>query len=279
MDVLNLDNWIGKTEEATATLDANLSARVRATLGYGPDGAGAVLPQLWHWYAFVPDVPNEELSEDGHPRLGGFLPAIPRARRMWAAGALDFHHPLHVGEELTRQSRIRDVAQKSGGTGDLIFVTLDHEIKGEDGRVAITERQDIVYLPMPESFVAPKKRPVPDASEHLGKFNATEALLFRFSAITFNAHRIHYDLPYAQQVEHYPGLVVHGPLQAQMLMHAATRWQGTPPKAFSFRGVHPLFHNDKVALHGQIEAPERRTLCTAAEAGHVCLTATATWED
>lgn len=290
MDVVNLDNWIGRMETGSACLDPNLAARVAATLGYGATAAGAALPPLWHWYAFVPDAPMDELGADGHPRLGGFLPAIPRARRMWAAGALTFHRPLHIGEMLTRRSVVRDVAQKSGASGEMIFVTLDHEIDGEDG-TAITETQDIVYLPMPDRFVAPKKRAVPDGAQDLGCFAATEALLFRFSAITFNAHRIHYDLPYAQEVEHYPGLVVHGPLQAQLLMREATIWKGRGPTSFSFRGVHPLFHQTKVRLLGQADTPQRLELCTSPETtpeaasnempdgGYTCLTATASWEN
>nr|MDJ0820719.1 acyl dehydratase [Paracoccaceae bacterium] len=157
------------------------------------------------------------------------------------------------------------------------FVTVQHQIAGESG-LAIEERQDIVYLPMPTTFKAPKPRPVPDRPVIDDTVPMSEALLFRYSACTFNAHRIHYDLPYAQEVEKYPGLVVHGPLQATLLAAAATAYLGRMPSRFDFRGVHPMFHDHDLRIVG-VETQDGLDLCTAKGDAHQGMSARATWED
>jgi 3-methylfumaryl-CoA hydratase len=238
--------------------------------------AGDTLPPLWHWFGFPPTAPMAHLGADGHPKLGGFMPPVRLNRRMWAGGALEFLAPLRVGERLTRETRIANVVEKSGAAGEMVFVTLEHDISSEAG-LAVREQQDIVYLQIPDRFRAPKAitPPQPDLSEQT---DVTTPLLFRYSAITFNAHRIHYDLPYAQQVEHYPDLVVHGPLQANLLMDMATRRRGRAPSMFSFRGVHPVFACDTLALAACKTSDAEWSLCTVANDTHQGMQASAIWE-
>jgi 3-methylfumaryl-CoA hydratase len=277
------EDWIGRTEERwgclTPELAGMMSAAVSHPLSLPRDTRrGGLLPRLWHWAAFPEFVPLAQLGQDGHPELGDFLPPLAFRRRMWAAGALTFHGSLRIGERLRRTSTIRSVTPKSGATGDMVFVTVDHQVEGETGSF-VEERQDIVYLHIPEVFTPPKRLPElenPDFDETVA---ITEARLFRFSAATFNAHRIHYDLPYAQQVEKYPALVTHGPMQAIMLMETAKRHTGVPPKRFSFRGVHPMFHNHDLRLQGKL-APNGKTMVlgTATPEGYLGMTAQAEWD-
>ena len=276
-----LTDWIGRTCETTGRLDAQAASMVQATLGapLGDLRDGNPLPPLWHWYAFPPTVPMAELGDDGHPRLGDFLPPVPYDRRMWASGALTFHAPLKIGEVLTKSSRIANVVEKTGSSGGMVFVTVEHVLTGASGP-AISERQDIVYLPIAPEFTPPPKRPGPTEGLEFDRTHpVSPALLFRYSAITFNAHRIHYDLPYARQVEHYPGLVVHGPLQANLLIAQATAHVGRAPQTFKFRGVHPMFHDSHLRLCATRPADSTLDLCTIADAGHIGMQATATWED
>lgn len=278
MDQVNLAAWAGKQDMSEGSVDATMAAMLAATLDHGvAPKDGDVLPQLWHWCAILPTVANDALAKDGHPALGGFLPPVPLERRMWAGGALTFHAPLHVGERITRHSCIAKVSEKEGGAGPMVFVTVDHVIEGESG-TAITERQDIVYLAIPDRFTPPKKQALPEGDAYRETVAVNEALLFRYSACTFNAHRIHFDLPYAQEVEHYPGLVVHGPLQATRLIAGAGRIAGRAPDGFTFRGVHPLFHTDGLNLRGDWEDGALR-LWAGADAGHQTMQAIATWEE
>jgi 3-methylfumaryl-CoA hydratase len=218
-------DWIGRTEEAedsvpaqtarvlAATLD--MDERARAAAGIADGGP---LPPLWHWLAFLPDAPSSALD--------GFLPPVPLERRMWAGGKLAFHADVRIGEPIHRRSEIAKVSAKTGSTGRMVFVTVAHALSTARG-LAVTETQDIVYMPMPERFSPPPPTPAPEAAwSEPAAIDA--ARLFRFSAATFNAHRIHYDLAYAVEVEKYPGLVVHGPLQAILLMEAARRRRGGP---------------------------------------------------
>lgn len=236
------------------------------------------MPALWHWYAFPPAVAMEDLGQDGHPKLGGFLPPVPYERRMWASSRLEFFADLHVGETIEKRSTIAAVNEKSGSTGGMVFVEVWHELHGADG-LAVREKQTIVYLPIAEEFVPPPKKPGPVDDLVVDEVHpVSTALLFRYSAITFNAHRIHFDLPYAKDIEHYPGLVVHGPLQAHLLMAQATAWKGRRPDRFAFRGVHPMFHDTDILLRATRTA-EGLDMCTVADTGHMCMTATAQWED
>ena len=175
---------------------------------------------------------------------------------MWAGGKLTFHGQLRIGERLRKTSEILSVTEKVGATGPMAFVKVKHLIEGENS-ACIEEEQDIVYLDIPDTFRAPKKLPVPEALDFNEPVVMDEARLFRFSAVTFNAHRIHYDLPYAREVEKYPALVVHGPMQAIMLIEAAKRHTGRAPRHFRFRGLHPMFHDHPFALTGKADVANR----------------------
>jgi 3-methylfumaryl-CoA hydratase len=286
----DLSDWIGQRERAHGCVTHHAALTIRATLvGEGEEQLGGdTMPHLWHWYAFPPTASMDGLGADGHPKLGGFLPPVPLERRMWAGGILEFFQPLKVGEPLERRSSITNVVEKSGASGQMVFVTVQHDIFTDRG-LCVREQQDIVYLDIPERFNPPPAKPVPRATDDAvividQTVPTNEPLLFRYSAITFNAHRIHYDLPYAQAVEKYPGLVVHGPLQAQLLMDAASKWAGKAPMRFKFRGVHPMFHQNDLRLVGTQNVSEdtgtrKLTLCTALGDQHQGMQATAEWEE
>jgi 3-methylfumaryl-CoA hydratase len=283
VDMKRAEDWVGRTEEAWGKLTPQLAGMLKAALGHPKSidrdtRCSALLPRLWHWAAFPEFVPLAELGEDGHPKLGRFLPPLAFKRRMWAAGRLSFHGSLRIGERLRRTSVIKAVTPKSGGTGDMVFVTVAHEIEGETGAF-IEEEQDIVYLHIPERYTPPRPVPEIEAPDFDETVPVNEARLFRFSAATYNAHRIHYDLPYAQEVEKYPALVTHGPMQAIMLVDAATRHAGEAPKRFRFRGVHPMFHDHDLRLQGKRQPGGRvMTLGTAAPGGYLGMTAEAGWD-
>jgi 3-methylfumaryl-CoA hydratase len=273
--------WIGRVEERTDALSPHVASMLAATLSDGEArdlSSGAPMPPLWHWAAFHTDAAHDELGPDGHPKLGRFLPPVPLERRMWAGGRLAFHAPLAIGEEMRRCSEILKVSEKEGGAGPMVFVTVGHRIEGERG-FAIEEEQDIVYIAMPDAYRPPKPVPAPDGAAFDIAVAMDTRRLFRYSAATFNAHRIHYDLPYAMGVEKYPGLVVHGPMQATLLMGAAIRHRGGSPARFRFRGVHPMFHTHDLRLIG-LDDGAAMELCTAAppaDGGHQGLRARAEW--
>lgn len=279
MDQINLSAWINRSEISTGLLTELAAQTAHAVLGRPGTAAprvGDALPALWHWFGFPPTASMAQLGTDGHPRLGGLMPPVRLNRRMWAGGALEFLAPLHVGERLTRETRIANVVEKSGAAGEMVFVTLEHEISGES-RLALREQQDIVYLRIPDSFRAPNAVAAPqdDLREQV---SLSTPLLFRYSAITFNAHRIHYDLPYTREVEHYPDLVVHGPLQANLLIDMAMRHRGRAPSMFSFRGVHPVFVCDTLELSACKTSDAEWSLCTVAGGTHQGMQASAIWE-
>jgi 3-methylfumaryl-CoA hydratase len=270
--------WVGRVEEAQDIVTARQARQMAATLDVsGPSFAdGDLLPALWHWMGWTPETPMAELGPDGHPAKGGFLPPVPLERRMWAGGRLEFLAPLRIGETLHRRSEILNVAEKTGSTGRMVFVTVRHEVTGQEG-LAIREEQDIVYIAMPDRFTPPPPVPAPPAAWRQD-VAMDSVRLFRFSALTFNAHRIHFDLPYATAVEKYPGLVVHGPMQAMLLMQAARgRSGGNVPRGYRFRGVRPLFHFDALSLQGEGLAEGAEALATVNGEGLVCMRADIAW--
>ena len=275
-------DWVGRTEHKDGVLSPNLAGMLRATLTHeaAPEvdiTPGAPLPPLWHWVAFNEFVPMEGLGADGHPALGQFLPPLPYARRMWAGGKLAWEGQLTVGEPLHKRSEILAITEKEGSTGSMVFVRVGHDIEGAKG--AIRETQDIVYLDIPSQFRPPRAIPAPEAPDFREVVPMSEARLFRYSAVTFNAHRIHYDLPYAREIEKYPALVVHGPMQATLLIEAACRHMGALPRRFRFKGVHPMFHDQGAALLGSRDGDGAIDLCTAASAsGHQCMQARMEWD-
>ena len=277
------DDWVGRSEERWGGLSPDLAGMLDAAVSHPLSRRrdvrrGCPMPRLWHWAAFPEFVPLSRLGEDGHPELGDFLPPLAFKRRMWAAGRLNFSGVLRIGERLRRISTIKSVTPKSGGTGEMVFVTVAHRIEGESGSL-VEEEQDIVYLHIPDEFKAPRRTPELEGPDFDETVPINEARLFRFSAATYNAHRIHYDLPYAKEVEKYPALVTHGPMQAIMLMEAAGRHAGAPPCRFRFRGVHPMFHTHNLRLQGR-RAPDGTAmeLGTAAPEGYLGMQARAEWD-
>jgi 3-methylfumaryl-CoA hydratase len=219
-----------------------------------------------------------ELGPDGHPTRGGFLPPVPLPRRMWAGGELEFFEALRVGDEMTRTSRISDVTMKTGSSGVLCFVSVEHLITTPRG-TAIRERQDIVYRDMSTAPAsAPAKPPAPPpVAQHRESHMADPVLLFRYSALTFNGHRIHYDRDYVTKVEGYPGLIFHGPMQAAFLVEFAARLHGgAAPKKFSYRGVQPLFEGSEFSINAN-DTSAGMELWTANSAGMPTMKGTATW--
>lgn len=278
MDAVNFTAWEGKQSTSTGCVTAQSAALIAATLRSDLDdapGDGEALPPLWHWCAFPQSVPYCDLASDGHPPLGAFLPPVPLSRRMWASGRLTFHAPLHVGDILTRTSTLRAVSDKSTPDRPMVFVTVDHAISGPKG-VVIEEQQTIVYQDIAPVFTPPAKRPMPDTARHASTQTVDSPRLFRFSAITFNAHKIHYDRPYARDVEHYPDLVIHGPLQAMLLMQVAVDTHGTPPTGFEFRGVHPMFLGADLDLMA-CDHTEGCLQLYSGQSGHQGMQARANW--
>lgn len=267
---MNFQDHVGQTETRDDIVAPHLMQGLAATLGMA---APSRLPPLWHWMLFQEWVMPDRLGLDGHPRRGGFLPPVhDLPRRMWAGGTVRFLAPLHTGEAVRRTSTIRSVTEKQGGSGRLVFVTVDHAIEGPHGP-AIAERQDIVYRGA-EGPAAKPAEPAPPAPPDARRDEARPdpVLLFRYSALTGNGHRIHYDLDYARGAEGYPGLVVHGPLQAMWL---AGLLADKTIAAFSFRGLRPAFHDAPLVTEGWAEGDVWR-LRTLDPGGRACMTAEAT---
>jgi 3-methylfumaryl-CoA hydratase len=242
-DITFLKTWEGRSEERHDVVAAAPVHGLAAMLDLACEARSSdgVLPALWHWLYFLPRTPQSELGADGHPKLGGFLPPVPLPRRMWAGGRLRWHAPLKIGDAISRVSRIMSVERKAGRAGDLVFVTLRHEVNNPRG-LALVEEQDIVYRgPAPSGTPAPEPMVAQRGAFWFLEVVPDPVLLFRYSALTFNGHRIHYDRPYACEVEGYPGLVVHGPLVATLLAQVGQqRAGGRSPAAFEFKAVRPL---------------------------------------
>lgn len=248
MDPAALTSWLGRTRESTDTLTPRLVEAYRATLSphLAPAAPGAVPPAI-HWCLAPEAVAASRIGADGHPLTGDFLPPMPLMRRMWAGGRVETAAPLQPGDRVMRRSKIATIKRKEGRSGPLGFVTIEHEIATERG-VAIRERQDLVYREaasspsdqLPAGAAETVEASPPTDCDQVWTVSASPVLLFRYSALTFNGHRIHYDLPYATGVEGYAGLVVHGPLQASLLLNLAATVDGCTPRVFDYRGVAPL---------------------------------------
>lgn len=253
-----LQDWVGRREERRDRVDEGLAARWLATFDRAAPAAGT-LPQGFHWCLCTPDAPSATLGPDGHPRRddgpGSFLPPVPHLpRRMWASSAVEFVAPLRVGAAIRRTSTVTAIDAKHGSSGELVFVTVKHETFADEA-LAVREEQSLVYR-----AAASGDSPLAPPSPGEGAFDAgawdahravlpSEPLLFRYSALTFNSHRIHYDLPYARDVERYRGLVVHGPLTASLLLDLAQRELGDNAlKAFAFRGLSPAICGEMLHL-------------------------------
>jgi 3-methylfumaryl-CoA hydratase len=249
-DVDNLNEWVGRTEMLTDELTTTPLRALASTLDRDDPKpkTGNPIPPGWHWLYFLPLSRQSDIGPDGHSRRGDFIPPVPLPRRMWSGSRIKFAHALRVGDRVTRTSRIAAINRKMGRTGELIFVQLHHELSDASG-IALVEEQDLVYreLPKPGDSPAPIQR-APDSQDWSREFNADSVLLFRYSALTFNGHRIHYDRRYAVEVEGYPGLVVHGPLIATLLLDGLRRHlPGATVASFEFRAFCPLF--DSAPFH------------------------------
>jgi 3-methylfumaryl-CoA hydratase len=258
--------WIGRTESRRETIDPEAVRRYAAAMGADLE-VERTPPPLAHWGAFLPVAAASALGPDGHPQRGGFLPPVDLPRRMWAAGSFSFHRPLMLGREAERVSTIADVSHRSGKTGDLVFVELEHAVS-QDGAACVVERQTLVYRHAGQPLVAVAATEGPDPGDEVWTPSTVD--LFRFSAATFNGHRIHYDQSYTREVEGYPDLVVHGPLTAARLCGYAAGGAGRPLKTFAFRALAPLFVNQPVRLRrGGAEGEVQAVRCdgTVAVAG------------
>ena len=234
-----LQEWIGRTSRSAAFLDPAQANRMAALLDRKPTFVeGSELPPAWHWLYFHDVVAASELGDEGHPRLGIVMPPVPLPRRMWAGGRFLFHAPLLLGRPAERSSRIASIREKAGRTGPLYFVTVEHVLT-QDGQDRLREWQTIVYRDM----AGAGRRAPENAPEHASssrEWQLDSVALFRYSALTFNGHRIHYAADYAREVEEYPGVVIHGPLLVTLLFDLAQE-PGRPLLRFEYEARSPLF--------------------------------------
>ena len=277
-DLEHLRKWIGRSVQASDIVTAQQVKGLRATLflDIGEPKTGDAAPFTMHWCLAPPVVAMSELGGDGHPARGGFLPPVPLPRRMWAGGELEFFDTLRVSDEVTRTSRIAEVTMKEGSTGQLCFVSVDHLVTTPRG-MAIRERQDIVYRDVSPPSAPAKASAPPPLPQHRETHMADPVLLFRYSALTFNGHRIHYDRDYVTRVEGYPGLIFHGPMQAALLVEFSAKLHGgVPPKKFAYRGVQPLFEGSEFSVNAST-TDAGMELWTANSQGEPTMKGTATW--
>jgi 3-methylfumaryl-CoA hydratase len=252
----DLGAWVGRSETVHDTIVPTPVAALTATLDHSKTVVlpGTPLPPLWHWLYFLPLHRQSEIGADGHARRGGFMPPVPLPRRMWAGSQLEFLAPLNVGDAVARTSTIAEVTQKVGRSGPLVFVKVRHELRCNGAaEPALVEFHDIVYREAKRpGDVEPPPVPAPTGAAWQRTVVPDDVLLFRYSALTFNGHRIHYDRKYVTEVEGYPGLVVHGPLIATLLLDLLRREApGALVASFSFKAVRPTFDLHPFKLNGQ----------------------------
>ena len=281
-DIDELRAWIGRNETVHDTAYATPVVALTATLDHpaAPVEDGTPLPPLWHWLYFLPMHRQSEIGADGHAKRGGFLPPVPLPRRMWAGSQFEFRAPIRVGDRMSRTSTIADVTVKDGRTGRLVFVKVRHELRC-NGAVdpALVEFHDIVYR---EAQRADDVAPAPQAASGNAPWQREivpdDVLLFRYSALTFNGHRIHYDRRYVTEVEGYPGLIVHGPLIATLLMDLLRRQMPDAAVAsFRFKAVRPTFDLHPFRVNGALQPDGKTVLLWAQDhEGWLTMDATAT---
>jgi len=276
-DLAHLQTWIGRSVRVDDVATPVPLQALTATLDRDdPPAPGQPIPPLWHWLYFLPLHRQSEIGADGHPARGGFLPPVPLPRRMWAGSRLEFRAPVLAGQALSRSSRIGDVRLKEGRSGPLVFVKVQHEISA-DGRLAIAEEHDIVYR---ELAVAGEPAPVgvaaPDNAQWTRRIAPDDVLLFRYSALTFNGHRIHYDRRYVTEVEGYPGLIVHGPLIATLLVDVLRRERpDARVQRFSFTAKSPLFDLHAFDVCGRFDSDRHVALWARNHEGALAMQASA----
>ena len=276
----DLRQWIGKTERLSDVITATPYAALAATLDRpaARPAAGTPLPALWHWLYFLPLYRQADVGPDGHAERGGFLPPVPLPRRMWAGSQFEFSLPLCVGDAVTRRSTIVDVTEKLGRSGPLVFVKVRHEIhRADEPSPALVEFHDLVYRDAPTAgAAAPPPTLAPKTSLWERTISPDPVLLFRYSALTFNGHRIHYDRRYVTEIEGYPGLVVHGPLIATLLLDLLRREMPEAEVArFQFKAGRPLFDLDAFSVCGQANDDKTVHLWARDHEGWLTMDATA----
>lgn len=254
-----LSDWIGRQEVVHDRMAATPVKALNATLDHVAMDVidGSALPPLWHWLYFLPLHRQSDIGADGHAKRGGFLPPVALPRRMWAGSQFEFRSPVRVGDSVERTSTIANVTEKEGRTGKLVFVKVRHELRC-NGAIdpAIVEFHDIVYRDAKQpGDVEPPPLLSPQDAVWQREIVPDDVLLFRYSALTFNGHRIHYDRKYVTEVEGYPGLIVHGPLIATLLMDLVRRrMPGAEVASFSFKAVRPTFDLHAFKVNGAPQA-------------------------
>jgi 3-methylfumaryl-CoA hydratase len=274
-----LRQWIGREESRSDQVTPAPAAALAAMLDRDDPypKAGNQIPALWIWLYFLPLYRHSDIGIDGHVKCGGLLPPVPLPRRMFGGARMEFQQPLRIGDTIHRRSRIADVSHKQGRSGPLLFVKVLHEVSNSSG-MALVEEDDIVYREQPRASDIPAvPQRAPDDCSWSREIRPNEVLLFRYSALTFNGHRIHYDRRYATKTEGYPGLVVHGPLIATFLADLLRRnMPGESIANFSFRAVRPAFDDATLFIGGKIETDGKTVKLWAADAeGWLVMDATA----
>jgi 3-methylfumaryl-CoA hydratase len=277
-----LSDWVGRSETVDDIAYPTPVIALTATLDHPrtPAATGSPLPPLWHWLYFLPMHQQSEIGPDGHAKRGGFLPPVPLPRRMWAGSQFEFRTPIRVGDRMSRTSTIDDVTAKEGRTGKLVFVKVRHELRCNGAAdPALVEFHDIVYRESqrPDDVPPPPQKAAVDAPWQR-EIVPDDVLLFRYSALTFNGHRIHYDRKYVTEVEGYPGLIVHGPLIATLLMDLLRREMPDADVAgFRFKAVRPTFDPHPLRVNGALQAEGRTVRLWAQDhEGWLTMDATAT---
>jgi 3-methylfumaryl-CoA hydratase len=254
-------SWVGRATMSQAWLDPAQANRMALTLDREPGyRAGDELPPAWHWLYFHDLARASQLGPDGHPALGVVMPPVPLPRRMWAGGSFVFHAPLRLGDTAERTTVVRSITPKAGRSGALFFVGVEHTLRA-GGALALVEQQTIVYRELAPAAPSPAP-PAPGDADYTRGYTLDSTALFRYSALTFNGHRIHYDLQYARQVEGYPNLVIHGPLIATLLLDLYAQ-QGRPLAQFRYQARSPLFMPHAFSVSGKAGAQSARLWATS----------------
>jgi 3-methylfumaryl-CoA hydratase len=283
LDLKYLQKWIGNAEEAEEELDLWPVTAMMAILDVPAEDRlerGDTLPPTAHWNYFVPRVPESRVDRDGHPQRGDFLPPIPLPRRMWAGSRIEYYNPLVIGQKVSKSSTVQDIKVKEGKSGSLAFVTVRHTYSNVDG-IALVEEQDLVYRDNPPTATGvPERKPSPVGAVWSQEIHPDTPMLFRYSAVTFNAHKIHYDYPYATEVEGYPALIVHGQLIATFLLD---NWQrnnsSNTVTRFSFRAMSPLFCGEAFKAEGKpAESGNEGELWACTTSGGLTMQANVAWK-
>lgn len=277
---MNYDNWIGKSKNQSDTMAPEPLRRFEALLNRDPGSVnnGTVLPPCAHWIYFNPAAPQDALAADGHPQKGDFLPPVELPSRMWAGGTIRFKKPLTTGQSADKKTTITAIDEKDGTSGKLCFITLRHQISTA-GALAIDEDQEIVFREASEKGAHPiRTQPVDVDFDWKKSIQLNSAHLFRFSALTFNSHKIHYDHPYATQTEGYPNLVVHAPLLLVLMMNFfKTKTDGKVIEEIAYRAAGPMFLDEEITITSKDTDNNKVEMRALGPDQKIALKASVTW--